>query len=88
MENLIQEAAERVVESLMEHSCEEFQQADEIYLRDRRDLDALEQRYLELCLSNQQRQIINDYIACFESLKNREKELAYLAGQRDGRKLN
>lgn len=67
----------------LESHCNDILQNDAIYTQDLLDLDELEDRYLNLDLSQQQRRIINDYIACLESAKERKAELAYMAGTRD-----
>ncbi len=60
---------------------------DEVYLKDCKAADELEERYNALNLSEKDKIVINDYIACLSTKSYRLRDLAYLAGVADSIKL-
>lgn len=56
---------------------------DEIYQQDFADLKDLEGRVEELDIEKMDKFLIEDYIACYETVQSRARELTYIAGIRD-----
>lgn len=56
---------------------------DTEYQKDCRDLDELESKYMKLGLPKPLKMIVDDYIACLDSVNCRANELYYMAGIRD-----
>lgn len=83
MEAFFEELMNKGIGRLMEKSREQLLEKDEIFLRDKKDSRELEQRYMELDLTQQQRIIIQDYIACIQTTGNRYGDISYMAGVRD-----
>lgn len=57
--------------------------SDETYQSDTKAESELEQRYLNLDLTENQRMIINDYIACMRTANGRYSDLSYMADIKD-----
>lgn len=53
---------------------------DEVYQQDEKDLDELTKRFMELDLPEHDRMIINDYIACLQTVDCRYADISYMAG--------
>ena len=83
MEDLISKLIDRGLGNIIDKSRDPLILQDEIYLKDSHDLSELEERYENLALSKEQRMIMNDYIACGESVRARINDLSYIAGVRD-----
>lgn len=83
MEELIRILTESGLEDFIEKGKEPLLLKDEVYLKDKADLRELEERYLKLDLTQEQRRLINDYIACGETAYARAADLCYMAGIRD-----
>ena len=56
-------------------------------IQDNQDLEELRNRYEDLDISEQSRNIIDDYIACILSREKRMEVLIYYAGMLDSGKL-
>ena len=56
---------------------------DEVYQQDEKDLDELTKRFMELDLPEHDRMIINDYIACLQTVDCRYADISYMAGIED-----
>lgn len=83
MEDLISKLIDRGLGNIIDKSRDPLILQDEVYLKDSQDLNELEERYTKLELSKEQRMIVNDYIACGESVRARINDLSYMAGMRD-----
>ncbi len=83
MEDLISKLIDRGLGNIIDKSRDPLILQDEVYLKDSQDLNELEERYTNLELSKEQRMIVNDYIACGESVRARINDLSYMAGMRD-----
>lgn len=83
MEDLISKLIDTGIGNFIDRSRDPLILQDEIYLKDSKDLDELEERYSNLNLTKEQRIIVNDYIACGESVRARINDLSYIAGVRD-----
>lgn len=83
MEDLISKLIDRGLGNIIDKSRDPLILQDEVYLKDSQDLNKLEERYTNLELSKEQRMIVNDYIACGESVRARINDLSYMAGMRD-----
>lgn len=67
----------------MEKSREQMLERDPVYKKDRADMLSLEEKYEALDLTKKQRMLINDYIACRDSMNARCAEVSYDAGIRN-----
>ena len=56
---------------------------DEIFQQDEKDLDELTKRVMDLDLPEHDRMIINDYIACLQTVDCRYADISYMAGIED-----
>lgn len=62
---------------------DEMIKEDEIYNSDIRDMEELESRYEQLNLLKEEKRIIDDYIACKETISMRAEDISYVAGMKD-----
>ena len=51
---------------------------DEIFQQDEKDLDELTKRFMDLDLPKHDRMIINDYIACLQTVDCRYADISYM----------
>ncbi|MGN0466710.1 MAG: hypothetical protein ACI4F9_10240 [Lachnospiraceae bacterium] len=56
---------------------------DEMFQQDEKDLDKLTKRFMDLNLLMHDRIIINDYIACLQTVDCRYADISYMAGIED-----
>ena len=56
---------------------------DEVYQQDEKDLDELTRRFRNLDLPEHESMIINDYIACLQTVDCRYADISYMAGIED-----
>ena len=56
---------------------------DEVYQQDEKDLDELTKRFMELDLPEHDRMIINDYIACLQTVDCRYADISYILTSRN-----
>lgn len=56
---------------------------DEIYRNDRKDLAEIKERYMALDITESQRMLIDDYMACAETAHCRASDICYIAGFQD-----
>lgn len=75
------------IRDFIDESREKLTLEDEVYLMDKRDEDALGQRYLGLDLPRKQRVLIDDYIACVKTAGIRYSDISYIAGIKDTVKM-
>ncbi len=83
MNKLIEELIKKGMGNFMDRSRDALAWADETYLNDRRDEKELERRYEGLDLTNEQRKVINDYVACILTSNHRYADISYMCGVRD-----
>jgi len=83
MEHLINKLIDMGMGHLMDKSRDELTGSDETYQSDTKAESDLEQRYLDLDLTENQRMITNDYIACMRTANGRYSDLSYMAGIKD-----
>lgn len=83
MEKLLNRLVHKGLRGFMDESRQGLALEDEAYLKDGADEKELEQRYLELNLSKEQRLLINDYIACVKTVGSRYSNISYIAGVKD-----
>lgn len=83
MESLLQKLNDIGIAKYAEKSCALLLQQDKTYANDCKDLKELEAKYEALDLSLSQRRLVNDYIACLETTRAREREISHMAGIRD-----
>lgn len=87
MEHMVKKVMVMGVEQFMDKSRQKICMSDTTYLKDNEDERELEQRYMELNLTRRQRQLVNDYIACMQTVQNRYADISYLAGVKDTMKI-
>ena len=87
MDAFINELLETHLGNIIDQSRCELIRADEICMQDEKDLSELDERYTALNLARADRLVINDYIACIQTVEHRNADLNYLAGVRDTVKL-
>ena len=80
MEQLINKLLNMGMGQFMDNSRYDLVMTDEIYLHDIEDEGELERRYTNLDLPDEQRILINDYIACVKTCDNRYSDISYMAG--------
>lgn len=83
MNKLIDELINRGLGSLINASRDALAQTDEIYLKDCKDADLLERQYKKLDLTNEQRILIYDYMACTSTVSHRYADISYICGIKD-----
>lgn len=83
MDAFINELLETHLGNIIDKSKDKLILEDETLQQDERDLSDLEQRYTALNLAKADRLVINDYIACMQTVEHRNLDLSYLAGVRD-----
>lgn len=87
MDNLINKLIKENLGNLMDKSRDALLLEDEIYLHDRKDKEELEKRYDTLNLCEHDRIVIDDYIACTDTMNSRISDISYIAGVSDTVKL-
>lgn len=87
MDNLINKLMQENLINIMDKSRDALLLEDEIYIHDSSDKEALEKRYDSLRLDKKDRIVINDYIACKDTMSSRIADLSYVAGVSDSIKL-
>lgn len=75
------------LDEFAEERRKDLLEKDAIYQHDTRDLLELGQRYMKLELTQEQRRIIEDYVACIQTTQYRVAALSYVAGGRDAYRL-
>ena len=83
MENLLEILNRYDVENLIDTSRTKLLLKDSVYLNDIKDLCELELQYENLALPFYQRALINDYIACMQTVQARVNDCSYIAGIKD-----
>ena len=80
MNKVINEMIEMGLGNIISKTTDIELQKDEIYLKDLQDADDLKQKIKNLGLSDEQRQILEDFEASLMSASSRVCEIAYLVG--------
>lgn len=83
MNKLIDELISRGLGRLMNESRDALAQTDEIYQKDCRDADLLERQYKKLDLTEEQKMLIYDYMACTSTVSHRYADISYMCGIKD-----
>jgi len=83
MDNILDKLLEMGLGQGVSKSRDEMIQADDTYNKDYKNLEMLETRYEELELPMEIRSVINDYIACKDSISMRVEDISYIAGIKD-----
>ena len=68
MDLLTREVLNQTIAEAIDATREKICAEDEIYQQDEKDLDVLTVRFMELDLPEHDRMIINDYIACLQTV--------------------
>jgi len=87
MDNLINKLIKEHLGHLMDKSRDILLLEDDIYNHDLKDKELLEKRYDALELNEKDGIIINDYIACIDTMNSRVADISYIAGVTDTVKL-
>lgn len=82
MDNLLELLYKYGVGDLIDSSRTQLLNMDPVYLKDVKDLGDLERQYENLDLSFKQRAIVNDYIACLQTVQARVSDCSYMAGSK------
>ena len=83
MDKLLEILYKRGVGDLIDISRNKLMLKDTVYQNDLKDLLELEERYEQLDLSRDHRIMINDYLACMQTVQARACDLSYMAGLKD-----
>lgn len=83
MDNLLDKLLEMGLNQGVSKSRDEMIRADDTYNKDFKDMEELEARYEELELPEEIRRVINDYIACKDTISERAEDISYIAGIKD-----
>ena len=83
MNKLIKDLIHKGIGNFMDRSRDALAYSDEIYLNDCKDEKELEERYEGLDLTNEQKIVINDYVACTSTVNHRYADISYMAGIKD-----
>lgn len=87
MDKFVKKLVKNHLGAFMDKNIDALALADETYLQDSKAADELEERYNALNLSERDRIVINDYIACLATKEHKMRDIAYLAGVADSIKL-
>jgi len=71
------------VRDLIDSSRAKLLCEDETFLKDMKDLKELETKYENLPLPQEHRMLINDYLACMNTIQARSIDCSYMAGLKD-----
>lgn len=83
MDAFINQLLESHLGNIIDKSKDKLILEDETLQQDEKDLSDLEERYTALNLAKSDRIVINDYIACLQTVEHRSLDISYLAGVRD-----
>lgn len=83
MDNLLELLYKYGAGDLIDSSRTQLLNKDTIYLKDVKDLCDLERQYENLDLTFKQRTLVNDYIACLQTVQARVSDCSYMAGIKD-----
>lgn len=83
MDNLLDKLLEMGLGQGVSKSRDEMIKADDTYNKDYKDLEQLEERYEKLDVPVETRRVINDYIACKDTVSERAEDISYIAGIKD-----
>ncbi|MGN8946303.1 hypothetical protein ACTNEF_14630 [Bariatricus sp. HCP28S3_E4] len=80
MDLLTREVLNQTIAEAIDETRNKICAEDEIYQHAEKDLDELAVRFMELDLQEHDRMIINDYIACLQTVDCRYADISYMAG--------
>lgn len=83
MEILTREILNQTVGETIDKTRDKLCLLDETFQQDEKDLDELTKRYMELNLPKKEKMIIEDYIACMQTVDARYADISYVAGIED-----
>ena len=83
MDKFIEELMEKGLGQLMDKSRDEFLVLDEVYREDGKREEELERKVLILNLTEEQKNVIHNYLECVRISSHRCADLSYIAGTRD-----
>jgi hypothetical protein len=87
MTNWINELLETNLRLIIDESRNKLALEDKIYEGDKADLKELEAYYMALDIADNDRAVIDDYIACMQTTNLRYADLSYIAGVRNTMKF-
>lgn len=87
MDKLINKLINEKLGDTMDRSRDALLLEDDTYIHDEKDKEALEARYDKLNLNEPDRIVINDYIACINTMNSRAADVSYIAGVSDTVKI-
>lgn len=80
MDLLTREVLNQTIAEAIDATRNKICAEDEIFQQDEKDLDELTKRVMDLDLPEHDRMIINDYIACLQTVDCRYADISYMAG--------
>ncbi|GFI61140.1 hypothetical protein IMSAG049_00297 [Clostridiales bacterium] len=83
MNNWIKKLLETSLRPIIDESRSKLAADDKIYEGDKADLKELEAYYMNLDIADNDRAVIDDYIACMQTMNIRYADLSYIAGVRN-----
>ena len=83
MKTLEEKISEIGLDKMADSTRNKLAETDSILKQDNEDVNSLEDRYIELNLCNDDKMVIDDYIACLQSSWARFSDLSYMAGIKD-----
>ena len=83
MDLLTREVLNQTIAEAIDATRNKICAEDEIFQQDEKDLDELTKRVMDLDLPEHDRMIINDYIACLQTVDCRYADISYMAGIED-----
>lgn len=83
MNKLIEELIDKGLGRFMEASRDSLAQTDDIYQNDCKDASWLERQYEKLDLTQEQKMLIDDYMACNSTVSHRYADISYMCGIKD-----
>ena len=83
MDLLTREVLNQTIAEAIDTTRNKICAEDEIFQQDEKDLDELTKRVMDLDLPEHDRMIINDYIACLQTVDCRYADISYMAGIED-----
>lgn len=87
MDKLINKLIYEKLGDTMDKSRDALLLEDDTYIHDEKDKEALEARYDKMNLKEPDRIVINDYIACINTMNSRVADISYIAGVSDTVKI-
>ena len=83
MDLLTREILNQTIAEAIDATRDKICAEDGIFQQDEKDLDEFTKKFMNLDLQENDRMIINDYIACLQTVDCRYADISYMAGIED-----